>query len=128
MMGMYDKSGYQLAQSALENPDALLREFYGDKHAIMDVERSSQQQIAALALGRMGNEQALPVLQPFLQERDAAVRVAAAMATLQLLASQPLREEAPDGATPSTEEETPTSPKKTPHIQSSGGLDELDAK
>jgi HEAT repeat protein len=115
-----------MAQSALQNPDALLRDFYGDKHAITDTERSSLQQVAAMALGNMDNTQALPILQPFLQEHDPAVRVAAAMATLQLLSSQPLLEEAPD-LSPSSAEPS-TAKKKPPRIQSSGGLDELNAK
>lgn len=127
LLGVRDKIGYQLVQSALENPDALLREFYGEKHTVTDVERSSLQQIAAVALGRMDDEQALTVLQPFLQEQDPAVRVAAAMATLQLLSSRQLpREETPNVA-PMPAPETPMK-KNPPRIQSSGGMDELDVK
>jgi HEAT repeat protein len=126
MLGLYDENGFELARSALQNPDMLLREFYGQKHAITDVERSSLQQIGAMALGRMDNDQALAILQPYMQEPDQAVRVAAAMATLELLSSQPLQR-GPMDVTPA-----PTSPsarqKQQPRIQSSGGMDELDAR
>ncbi|MBN1553135.1 MAG: HEAT repeat domain-containing protein [Phycisphaerae bacterium] len=125
-LGRYEKEGYQLAQSALENPDALLQNFYGPKHAITDVERSSLQQLGALALGKMDNDQALAVLHPFLQEHDPAVRVAAAMATLQLLSPQPL-ETHYDTPAPKGESDD-TSTRKLPRIQTSEGMDELDAK
>jgi HEAT repeat protein len=130
LLGQCDKHGFQIVQSALENPDKMLRDFYGPKHAVTDVERSSLQQIAALALGRMkeNSEQALMVLQPFLQEHDPAVRVAAAQATLQLLPSQPFPNDGTDAAaTPASS--TPSSMgKKPPRIQSSDGMDELEAR
>ncbi|MBN1943670.1 MAG: HEAT repeat domain-containing protein [Phycisphaerae bacterium] len=128
-LGMYANDGYQMAQSALENPDALLREFYGDKHAVSDVERSSLQQLAALALGKMGNQKALAVLHPFLQEDDPAVRVAAAMAVLQLLSpQQPLTPVADEPAPTPAPDETPSPARRLPRIQSSGGMDELEEK
>ncbi len=126
MLGVYDKEGFLLVQTALQNPDTMLLEFYGKKHTISDVERSSLQQIAAVALGRMDNQSALGILHPYLQEQDPAVRVAAAMATLQLLANQPVITDVSNPEAPAAAE----SPARTnpPRIQSSGGMDELEAR
>lgn len=128
MLGVCEKDGFQLAQSSLENPDAALRSFYGEKHAITDVERSSLQQLAALALGRMGDEKALAVLQPFLRVEDADVRVAAAMATLQLLAPRPVAASplSPLPAAEGAAEQPPA--RKLPPVHSAGGLDELESR
>lgn len=126
LIGWYDRNGYVLARSALENPDTLLKDFYGPKHAVSEVERSSLQQLGAIALGQMDNDQALTILQPFLQEHDPAVRVAAAMATLKLLSSVPSPHSVSD-ATPAPAAKRP-SRNTPPRIQSSGGMDELEAR
>lgn len=124
-LGVHVKDAEKYARQALENPDGLLRDFYGQKHAVTDVERSSLRQIAAMALGKIGNDQIIPVLQLFLEDQDSAVRVAAAMAILQLLSPQVSVEESPQAA-PAPPSATPAGTR--PRIHAAEGMDEFKAK
>jgi HEAT repeat protein len=84
-MGTVDPAGYELALQALRRPRKTIRGAYGEEYPIKNVEVSSLRQLAAMALGRMGKKQAVPYLRRYLDSQDGAVRVAAAMAILEIL-------------------------------------------
>ncbi len=119
------EDNYALCRSALETPDTVLRDFFGENHAIRDTERSSLQQLAALSLGIMGQPKAVNVLHPFLREADGAVQVAAAMAILELLAPEADTAES-DASAEMPADSVP--PAQSPRLNTAGGMDEFESE
>ncbi|MFW6133798.1 MAG: HEAT repeat domain-containing protein, partial [Planctomycetota bacterium] len=82
-LGTVDEQGYDLALRSLRRPREVLSAVYGGRE-IADVETESMQSLAAIALGYMGRQEAIPALHEVLDSDRGAVRVAAAMAILRI--------------------------------------------
>jgi HEAT repeat protein len=125
VLGVKNKKGYDYCVGALENPDEMLRKAYGAGRTIKPVQVSSLQRLAALSIGNMKQARGLKVLLPTLQNQDGAVRVAAAVAILEIQA--PARSTRKAGAAKPVRRPSQapgrTVPKSGTKLHTSGGMD-----
>jgi HEAT repeat protein len=117
----------RLCVRAAEAPEAVLADAAKRGEEIPITWVTSLQQLAAIALGRIGEPTAVNTLHPLLRHEDGAVRVAAAMSILRLFPGAGV---APPKAAPKTatraEAETgekPAPTPKRPKLQHAGGKD-----
>ncbi len=86
MMGQYNNEGYKYCLAAVKDPEGTIRAGAG-RLAETRMECSSLQQLAAISLGWMNNQEAVAALYPLLSKSDSGVRIAAAMSILRLLSA-----------------------------------------
>ena len=106
-LGQVDEGGYRLCLQSIERPDAVLRQYYGRQQQVRATDIASLQQLAAQSLGWSRRAAAAQALRALLANRNGAVRIAAAMALLQIggeaAATPPGRRRAgPEGRGPGT--------------------------
>jgi len=84
-LGQPNQQGYDLCRYGLQHPQRVLRDAYGEGKVIHERDLYSLQKLSAMGLGAIGSPQALKILHPSLDHADGSVRVAAAMAILQIV-------------------------------------------
>lgn len=83
-MGVFKREYYEYCQKAAEDPETVLKEFYGTEQ-VDYMKISSLQRLAAMAIGDMGKIYGINVLHPMLVSDDGAVRISAAWGILKLV-------------------------------------------
>jgi len=122
-MGEADADLMRLCVRAARDPEAMLLDAAKPGQEVSATWVTSLQQLAAIALGRIGDPTAVNALHPLLRHKEGAVRVAAAMSILRLFpgagAPPPKSASKPEAG---TGEKPKTAPKR-PKLQHAGGKD-----
>jgi len=84
-MGYADPAMFEYCVEALRNPEATLKKSAKSSRRAADSDAGSLKQLAALAIGWYGSDEALAALQPILRTGKGPVRVAAAASTLRIV-------------------------------------------
>lgn len=84
--GNVTDGNYELVLEALRRPASMLQDYYGQANqAVPEGEPTMLQHLAAMALGNMKRQGAIDSLYPLLDSDSGQVRIASAMAILQIL-------------------------------------------
>ncbi len=84
-MGYADPDMFEFCVEALQYPESTLKKSAKSSRRAADSDAGSLRQLAALAVGWYGNEEALSALQPLLRAGQGPVRVAVATSTLRII-------------------------------------------
>lgn len=127
-LGTTDPESYQLCVAALTDADKVLKESAARSRRAADNNAASLKCLAALALGMMGNKDAVVLLHPLLKSSDSTLRVAAGLGILRLLKAYrpPRAAEAaskPASQPASTQASRPAPALKLPQLNTAGGKD-----
>ena len=126
-MGETDAGLTRLCVRAAADPQAVLADAAKPGQEIPATWVTSLQQLAAIALGRIGDPTAVNTLHPLLRHPEGAVRVAAAMSILRLFpgagAMPPKPAARPATRADAGEGEKPAPTPKRPKLQHAGGKD-----
>ncbi|NBB94714.1 MAG: hypothetical protein GVY16_03140 [Planctomycetes bacterium] len=120
--GVITDDDYDMCVEAAHHPREMLNEYYGDVGIRDASEPAKLQHLAALSLGKMKRQQAIDVLSALLESTSGEVRVAAAMAILQVLG----HENAPapqSGQDEPQGQPLPPAPLPSGGLQSSGAIE-----
>ena len=87
-LGYFDLIAYNLCLDSVRDPRSVLKMALGPRRTITPDHADSLQHLASIALGKIGRESAVDTLVPVMESPESAIRIAAAMSTLQLLADK----------------------------------------
>ena len=118
-----DTTHLDICEKAIGDPFGIYREKYGDTRLPQEIELASLRRLAALAMGEIGNPRSLAWVYPLLQDQDGAVRVAAALAAMQILREGPAAAKAPATSEKASESASESIPTRKPKLHTAGGLD-----
>lgn len=113
--------GYDLCVQAVREPREMLEESYDKAKVIRPEVVESLEQLAARALGEMGNPNAIQTLHPMLENPAGAVQVMAAESILRLAGEEPTRNRSDSQAEPTSQK--PELPPDSESLETSGGMD-----
>ncbi|HNX26468.1 MAG TPA: HEAT repeat domain-containing protein [Phycisphaerae bacterium] len=126
-MGQSDPKMYEYCVECIRNPQEILRNHYGEKYPMKQVDVDSLVRLSVMAIGDMRDRRGLPMLNQMLKNPDGSLRVTAAMSILHILEPAKSSENTADEtATPDTA--TPEDRKLPPYLPklfSSDGLDDF---
>jgi len=126
-LGKKDADLTRLCVQAASNPMKVLADAAKPGQEIPSTWVTSLQQLAAIALGRIGEPAAVNTLHPLLRHKDGAVRVAAAMSVLRLFpgagVAPPKPASRPTAGADAPGGEKPAPKPKRPKLQHAGGKD-----
>lgn len=126
-LGQSDPKMYEYCVECIRQPQRTLREHYGEKYPMKEVDVNSLVRLSVLAIGDMRDRRGLSLLNQMLKDRDGSIRVAAAMSILRIL--EPPKPEGNDEESPEAEAAAKAEERKLPaHLPklfSSEGLDDF---